>query len=136
MPLTRPGTAEVGELSSAVSQLASTLEERADYIQNFANHVSHEFKAPVTSIRGAVELLSEHDNSMSAQQRQQFLRNLNKDALRLQRLTSQLLNLARADVTTPGEGDTTWLAQVLDVIHRDQTAVSYTHLTLPTTPYV
>jgi signal transduction histidine kinase len=102
--LQNPGTKEVGELSVAMAQLATSLEQRASYIRDLANHVSHEFKAPVTSMRGAVELLREHHQSMSEQDRQRFLDNLDHDAARLQRLVSALFDLAKANVAAPISG--------------------------------
>jgi signal transduction histidine kinase len=92
---------EVAELSEALSRMAGTLEDRADYIRGFAAHVSHEFKTPLTTIRGTVELLQEHFDSMSQEERARFLRNLEAEAERLARLVTRLLDLARADVA-PG----------------------------------
>lgn len=89
---------EVGELSQALSRMAATLEQRADYIRDFASHVSHEFKTPLATIRGTVELLREHIADMSAEDREQFLANLDAEAERLARLVTRLLELARADV--------------------------------------
>jgi signal transduction histidine kinase len=100
-PLTGPRVREVAELSDALSRMARTLEDRADYIRSFAAHVSHEFKTPLTTIRGTVELLQEHFDSMSQDERARFLRNLEGEAERLARLVSRLLDLARADVA-PG----------------------------------
>lgn len=99
--LRNPGTKEVGELSVAMAQLAANLELRASYIRDLANHVSHEFKAPVTSMRGAVELLREHHQSMSEADRQRFLDNLDHDVARLQRLVAALFDLAKANVARP-----------------------------------
>jgi signal transduction histidine kinase len=81
-----------------VAQTARTLEQRADYIRDFASHVSHEFKTPLTSIQGALELLHEHADSMSDTERNRFLQNLTDDAEHLERLVKRLLDLARADV--------------------------------------
>jgi len=102
-PLARPITREVGRLSEAVAAMARTLEERADYIRTFASQVSHEFKAPLTAIQGAVELLRDHAATMSAEERDRFLENLAADAQRLERLVRHLLELARADVAEPGD---------------------------------
>ena len=101
-PLKRAGTREIAELSETVAAMAQTLESRAAYIRDFATHVSHEFKTPLTAIQGAVELLSEHDTTMSGEERQRFLRILGADAARLERLVRRLLELARADVLQPG----------------------------------
>jgi signal transduction histidine kinase len=100
--LSSPGTYEAALLSSAFARMARTLEERADYIRSFAAHVSHEFKTPLTSIRGGVELLRDHGDTMTPEERERFLVNLGEDADRLEHLVRRLLELARADVAKPG----------------------------------
>jgi signal transduction histidine kinase len=102
-PLRHAGTREVAGLSQSLTAMAQTLEARADYIRRFAAHVSHEFKTPLTSIRGAVELLREHDDQLAAQQRARFQDMIADDTARLDRLVRRLLELARADVTRPGQ---------------------------------
>src|SRR6202011_5975920 len=111
-PVAGPTVREVAELSEALSRMARTLEDRADYIRGFAAHVSHEFKTPLTTIRGTVELLQEHFDSMSQEERARFLRNLEGEAERLARLVSRLLDLARADVA-PGAEHARTLAAAL-----------------------
>ncbi|CAO3426233.1 sensor histidine kinase [Azospirillum doebereinerae] len=101
-PLPRPVVREVAELSEALTRMAGTLEQRADYIRDFAAHVSHEFKTPLTTIRGTVELLRDHLDSMSPEERDRFLGNMDAEAERLSRLVRRLLELARADVMTVG----------------------------------
>ncbi|MBP2227702.1 signal transduction histidine kinase [Azospirillum agricola] len=103
VPLPRPVVREVAELSDALTRMAATLEERADYIRDFAAHVSHEFKTPLTTIRGTVELLRDHLDSMPAAERDRFLANMDSEAERLSRLVRRLLELARADVMTVAE---------------------------------
>jgi len=105
-PLERPGTAEVDELSRAFADMAATLEERNEYIRTFARNVSHEFKTPISSIQGTVELLDEHFESMSDQKRQRFLEMLQEDAERMEQLVERLLELARAEVFQPGDAST------------------------------
>ena len=101
-PLAEPGTHEVARLSEALSTMSETLERRADYIRSFAGHVSHEFKTPLTTIRGTVELLREHLDGMTPYERARFLGHVDEAAERLQRLVERLLEQARADVATPG----------------------------------
>jgi len=105
-PLDRPGTHEVRLVSEAVAHMAEVLETRAEYISTFASGVSHEFKTPLTSIRGAVELLRDHVDEMTPHERDRFLDNLEQDADRLDRLVTRLTDLARADVVRPGSGST------------------------------
>ena len=113
MPLAHPVTQEVAELSQAVTTMAQHLEQRADYIRTFAAHVSHEFKTPLAAIRGAVELLRDHFDTMTAAERERFLGNLDQDAARLERLVRRLLELARADVMQASATDRAEVAAVL-----------------------
>ena len=93
--LHKPGTYELAELSSSFADMSKALQERSHYIQQFASHVSHEFKTPLTSMQGSLELLQEHD--MSDEQRQRFINNLQADTQRLKQLVNRLLEQARAD---------------------------------------
>ena len=101
-PLRYPVTADIAELSEAVVAMADALESRSEYIRGFAANVSHEFKTPLTSIQGAVELLRDHAASMDEDRRARFLDNIAKDSDRLARLVTRLLELARADVMPSG----------------------------------
>ncbi len=98
-----PGTREVSQLWEAVEAMARTLEDRAEYIRTFASHVSHEFKTPLTTLRGSLELLRDHIDTMSPYERSRFLANAEEAASRLDRLVRRLLELARADVARPGD---------------------------------
>lgn len=92
---------EVRQLSRSIARMASVIDERAHYITAFARSVSHEFKTPLTSIAGTTELLLDHGDEMTPDERRRFLSNLNNDAGRLSNLVTRLLDLARADVANP-----------------------------------
>ncbi len=107
--LSHPVTQEVATLSQHLTHMANTLAERTEYIRQFTTHVSHEFKTPLTAIRGAVELLLDDVNDthpMPPKQRQQFLSNIQKDAEHLNLLVSRLLTLAKADMQPARAGTT------------------------------
>jgi len=95
--LRQPGTYELAQLSGSFAKMSEALKERSTYIDRFASHVSHEFKTPLTSMQGALELLQEHADDMSKAQRQRFINNLYDDTERLKRLVNRLLEQARAD---------------------------------------
>ncbi len=88
--------AEVAGVARAFTRMAERLQERLGYIGEFASNVSHEFKTPLATLRGTVELLSD-DDDMPPQQRERFLGNAARELDRLERLVSGLLSLARAD---------------------------------------
>lgn len=113
----RSGIFEIAQLSRAVSVMARTLEERAEYIRTFAANVSHEFKTPLTSLRGTVELLEDHFQTMTGDERNRFLRIISSDTERLERLVRSLLELARAETFRPGAGRSDAL-DVLDTLVR------------------
>ncbi|GAC1043020.1 sensor histidine kinase [Rhizobium sp. No.120] len=99
-PLDIYGTREVATLSQSFLDLAGKLVDHSDYVRSFATHVSHELKSPLTSIKGAAELLRDDDDSnpMSPEQRNRFLRNIIADTERLDRLLSRLRELAKAEL--------------------------------------
>lgn len=112
-PAGGPMVREVGDLWQTLMRMADTMEQRTDYIRDFAAHVSHEFKTPLTTIRGTVELLREHLAEMSAEERDRFLGNLNAEAGRMTLLVSRLLDLARADVMRARQGEATDATELL-----------------------
>ena len=97
-PLINARTHEIGKLQQSIVAMTERLEQRASALEEFARHVSHEFKTPITSIRGTVEVLRDHGDDMSEAQRLKFLQNIEADNERLQRLTQRLLDLTRAEV--------------------------------------
>ncbi len=111
--LRQPGTYELSQLSNSFAEMSKTLHERTTYIDRFASHVSHEFKTPLTSMQGTLELLEEHIDDMPLEQRRRFLNNLQEDTQRLKRLVNRLLEQARAD-STQVSSETSNLAQVLE----------------------
>jgi signal transduction histidine kinase len=106
---------EIKQLSESFVKMAHALNNRADYIRNFAMHVSHEFKTPITAIQGSAELLQDHAKDMDTQKRQKFLSNIIADSDRLKRLVSRLLEMARADNITV-EDDTCELRETLEKV--------------------
>jgi signal transduction histidine kinase len=116
--LKQPGTYELAELSNSFAKMSHTLHERSEYIQQFASHVSHEFKTPLTSMQGSLELLQEHANDMPEDQRMRFINNLQDDTERLKKLVSRLLEQARADSLQGSSESTNLLASLKEIESR------------------
>ncbi len=71
--------------------------EQVERIQrDFVANVSHELRTPLTSITGYVETLLDHETSLSSQARE-FLSTILKNATRMNRLTEDLLVMARVE---------------------------------------
>lgn len=96
-PLRHYGTRELHSLAQSLMTMAKRLSERSDYIRTFANHVSHELKTPLTSLRGAAELMRDAAASMTPEDSKRFLSNMLADVDRMILLLDQLRELARAD---------------------------------------
>ena len=95
---------EIQDLYRDFAAMAAAIDLRSRYLRDVAHAVSHEFKTPLAGIRGAIELLQDHADAMSPDERHSFLANADADATRLTLLVSRLLDLARADMTAAGPG--------------------------------
>lgn len=89
---------EIRALYDDFEAMAEAISKRSRYLRDFAAAVSHEFKTPLTSISGAIELLEDHGATMSDEERQRFLANIAMDAERLSRLVRRMMELAKADM--------------------------------------
>jgi len=86
----------LAELSNSISYMRSQLDGK-EYVENYIHSLTHELKTPITSIRGAVELMSE---DMPTQDREHFLNNINTSNQRMSRLVDRMLSLAKLESTT------------------------------------
>ncbi len=95
------GHDEVAELARAFDVMSRRLDLRLAHASELAANVSHEFKTPLASIRGAAELLRDGaaDEPVA---RERFLSNILSDVERMGRLVTRLLELGRIEAA----GDT------------------------------
>ncbi len=89
---------EIGQLARAFDAVVRQLDGRAQYIAELAANLSHEFKTPLASIRGAAELVLEQA-AEDPVARERFLRNILADTERLTRLVSRILELSRIEAS-------------------------------------
>jgi two-component system sensor histidine kinase ChvG len=87
---------EIGQLARAIESMTDELERRAREARTLAADISHEFKTPLTGIRGAAELLRD-GAADEPEARERFLAMIIDDTARLDRVVSRLLELARVD---------------------------------------
>jgi len=86
----------LANLSDSISYMRSQLDGK-EYVENYIHSLTHELKTPITSIRGAVELMSE---DMPAADRERFLSNISTSNQRMSRLVERMLSLAKLEGTT------------------------------------
>jgi signal transduction histidine kinase len=99
-PLPHHGTRELATLSESFMHMAEDLSSRSAYLRTYSRHVSHEFKTPITAIRGAAELLLDNE-AMPAEQRRRFLQNILADIERMTELLERLGQQAAAETAAP-----------------------------------
>jgi two-component system sensor histidine kinase ChvG len=87
---------EIGELARAVGAMTEELERRARDARSLAGDLSHEMKNPLAGIRGAAELLRDGATD-DPEARDRFLRMIEEDAARLDRIVTRLLEVARVE---------------------------------------
>jgi signal transduction histidine kinase len=100
-PLKHYGTREFAALSESFLLTAERLSRRSSDISTFAAHLTHELKSPLTSIRGAAELLQDSMKSpagaLTEAEQRTFLANILNDTERLEAMAHRLRDLARAE---------------------------------------
>ncbi len=116
LPIPIGGSGEVRDLGMALGTMTETLRRRLRHTAAFAADVAHGFQSPLTAIRGAAELL-EAGADGDATARARFLRNIELDTERLDRLVTRLLELSRLEASEviPGPVEvTSILAEVAE----------------------
>jgi two-component system, OmpR family, sensor histidine kinase ChvG len=101
----RTAPREAFDLADALNAMVHRLEERFEYVREFTRSVSHEFKTPLASIQGSIELLSEGWDEMAVAERQRFLEIIDSDVHRMDRLVQRLTKLTRIELA--GRSDST-----------------------------
>ena len=93
--LDRTGPAEVADVAGSITPLAGSLAASEARQRDFLLSVSHEFRTPLTGIRGFGEALA--DGVVTGPAVQDAGRTVSGEAVRLQRLVEDLLALARLE---------------------------------------
>lgn len=106
-PLAHYGTRELAQLSHSFLDMAEQLSRRSDYIATFSAHLTHELKSPLTSIKGAAELLQDSlqskSDTLTRMEQRNFISNILGDTGRLEIMTQRLRELARAESAPQNE---------------------------------
>ena len=93
VPLDERRQDEVSDLSSSINEMAESLERSQSLERQFLMSISHDLRTPLTSIRGYGEAIADG----TADNQEQAAEVIVSEAERLERLVSDLLDLARLD---------------------------------------
>jgi two-component system sensor histidine kinase CreC len=66
-----------------------------DYVEQYVQTLTHEIKSPISAIRGAAEILE--DPSLTPEQRNHFLSNIQSETRRIQELVDRMLKLTELE---------------------------------------
>ncbi len=94
--LSQQGPEEVQRVASSFNTMATQVKISRQAQQDFVANVSHDLKTPITSIRGWSQALLD-GTAVSPNEQQQAASIINKEADRMSRMVSQLLDLARIE---------------------------------------
>lgn len=86
---------EMGYLSASLNYMSSQLRDMEDYQKKFVANVSHDFRSPLTSIKGYVEAMT--DGTIPPQLQEKYLKIILFETERLTDLTQDLLTLNEFD---------------------------------------
>jgi len=86
---------EVGQLTTNFNEMAKDLKAIDILHKDFVANVSHEFKTPITAIKGYANLI--RDGELSAEQVKEYAEIVSSESERLSLLSSNLLKLSELD---------------------------------------
>ena len=110
----------------ALKDSESRLQQLSDAQQRFVSDVSHELRAPLTSIMGNLQLLHRHPNIDPEEQQQMIVESL-REASRLQRLIADLLALARGESAVSMQVERVALHEILEETWAQAQSLSDSH---------
>lgn len=82
---------EMGYLSDTLNLMAGELKKNNDYQKNFISNVSHDFRSPLTSIKGFTEAMT--DGTIPPELHGKYLNIIAQETDRLDKLTKSILEL-------------------------------------------
>jgi len=86
---------EMGYLAETLNFMSDEISKADDYQKQFIANVSHDFRSPLTSIKGYLEAIL--DGTVPKELEEKYLRRLISETERLTKLTQSMLNLGTLD---------------------------------------
>lgn len=90
-----PANDEMGALAQTMNFMAGELKKTTDYERKFISNVSHDFRSPLTSIKGFSEAMI--DGTIPSEKHEHYLKVISGESDRLEKLTHSILELNKMD---------------------------------------
>ena len=131
---TRGERDELGRLALTFNEMLGSLESAWKSQQRFVGDASHELRAPLTVMRGNLELLRRHPH-LGPDERDAMIAEIERETSRMTRLVEDLLLLARSDAgSTLTRTPVDLRAPLLEALRDARTLARHHHLTLDAPP--
>lgn len=87
---------EMGYLANSLNYMADKLNRTGEYQRKFISNISHDFRSPLTSIKGYVDAML--DGTIPVEMQEKYLKIIAYETERLEKLTRGLLTLNELDI--------------------------------------
>ncbi|MER1985631.1 MAG: HAMP domain-containing sensor histidine kinase [Solibacillus sp.] len=102
---------EIGKLSHAFNKMATAIQKEDEAQKTFLATVSHELRTPISYVKGYSEAIQ--NGSLPKEAQDETIALITREAGRMERLTNELLQLARKEIVTCEELDPIIVAETL-----------------------
>ncbi len=87
---------EVGQLSRSLSEMTENLYKRIDVAETFSSDLAHEIRNPLTSLKGAAEVL---ENTGDSEKRKKLIKVISHDVERIERLITDYSQMLKDEAS-------------------------------------
>jgi two-component system sensor histidine kinase ChvG len=87
---------EVGQLSRSISEMTENLYKRIDIAETFSSDLAHEIRNPLTSLKGAAEVL---ENTGEGEKRKKLIKVISHDVERIERLITDYSQMLKDEAS-------------------------------------
>ena len=87
---------EVGQLSRSLNEMTENLYKRIDIAETFSNDLAHEIRNPLTSLKGASEVL---ENTTDGEKRKKLIKVISHDVERIERLITDYSQMLKDEAS-------------------------------------
>jgi len=87
---------EVGQLSRSLNEMTDDLYKRIDIAETFSSDLAHEIRNPLTSLKGASEVL---ENTIDSEKRKKLIKVISHDVERIERLITDYSQMLKDEAS-------------------------------------